>query len=165
MLYEIGWSTYDIRYIIIMLCFIPLLIAFILFQKKYDTSINENDNGDRASLKGSKWHTKFMISLLLIVLMLTSLSPAIDIYKKNDAINCYKNGEYDTFTGMAYNVNKESNPIRFENEKTWISFYDNGMGAVKQILKNEIEEGKIYTVYYTGKNHDSNTILRIDKVN
>lgn len=89
MIYEIGWLSYDIRSILTILCFIPLLIVFIIFQKKYNTSKEDIDSGialpkadDRTTinnLQGSKSHTKFMISLLLIVLMLISLSPVIDI--------------------------------------------------------------------------------------
>lgn len=173
MIYEIGWSSYDIRYILIILCFIPLLIVFILFQKRYNTT---NDDVDKGILinnsRGSKSHTKFIISLLLIFLMLASLSPIMTLYVKNRNINLYKNGVYDTLTGIAQNVNEEFRPISIKNENTSMSLSSNGNGILEHILKNEIEEGKVYTVYYTYKTksengiyYDSNTILRIDKVN
>lgn len=170
MIYEIGWSSYDIIYIIIMLCFIPLLITFILFQKRYDTSTDTDEKHVPYAGRGSKSHTKFMITLLFIFLMLASLSPIMDLYKKSDAINCYKNGEYETFTGTAAHLTYGH--ITLIDEPDRISFETNNKNKeIKSILQNDIKDGETYTIYFTYTISEfwdtlsPENILRIDKAN
>lgn len=170
MIYEINWSLNDIRHILIILCFIPLLIVFILFQKKYDATTDENDSGTGASIRGSKWHTKFMISALLVAGMIFSLSPIMTLYLKNKSINCYKNGEYDTFTGIAAHYTPDTvDFINTETDKS-ISFEFSHSRDARKILVKEIKDNEKYTVYFTYsiKNETGiyfpDTILRIDRV-
>ena len=155
MLYEIGWSSYDMRYIIPVLCFIPLFVLFVLLQKRYDTSDEGSDvqysdvrNRGNINIRGSKSTTKFMISAILVVLMIGSLSPIMTIAKKYKNITSYKSGEYEIFTGTVddiysmysyYSVYIESQ--NGENKALYVDEPNN----VEEFLK----KGEEYTIYYT----------------
>lgn len=167
MLYEIGWSTYDLRHIIILLFFIPLLIIFIIFQKKYNTATEDIDSVKipKTSLvmyRASKSNFKFMLSLLLIFLMLVSLSTILTLNIKLRAINCYRNGNYEIFTGKA--IIYDSKLCYLKNE-TDIFGLERITGEVKDILDKDINEEDTYTIYYTKetKKNMPEIILRIDK--
>lgn len=173
MIYEIGWSLNDIRHILIILCFIPLLVLFILLQKRYNTSDDDMDTGISISYnkeRGSKSHTKFMLSVLLVVCMIFSLSPIMTLYLKNKFINCYRNGEYETFTGIAAHYTPDT--ISFINTETdnSIGFDFNNSRDAKNILVKEVKDNEKYTVYFTYSVveeagwHIPETILRIDRV-
>lgn len=177
MIYEIGWSSYDMRYIIPVLCFIPLLILFVLLQKRYNTKDEgekipyEHEKSGVVNVVGSKSTTKFMISALLVVLMIASLFPMLTLVEKHRNIISYKNGEYEVFTGIArrylYNVGFKE---KSQNEGEYLSFFIHNAGAVTEVVKNDIKDGEEYTIYYTYSisektgEHIPRDILRIDKV-
>lgn len=173
MIYEIGWSLNDIRHILIILCFIPLLVLFILLQKRYNTSDDDMDKGIFAGYikeRTSKSHTKFMLSVLLVAIMIFSLSPIMTLYLKNKSINCYKNGEYEAFTGIAAHYTPDT--VSFINTETdnFFSFELNRSRDARNILLKEVKDDEKYTVYFTYSDdevtggHIPETILRIDRV-
>lgn len=82
MIYEIGWSTQDLVSAIIILCFLPLLFCFFLVQLKYKTHNDSKETSPVRNLSGSKSQTKFVMSIVLIILMLFSLSPVPPMIKK-----------------------------------------------------------------------------------
>lgn len=158
MIYEIGWSIYDIKYGLIMLCFIPLLVAFIIFQKKYDTSTEDIDSETVLSdkdkrktvdnLRGSKSNIKFNVSIALVFLMAISiLLPTVSLINKNSKINSYKNGEYEIFTGIAERSYAHS--INFRNEDEIISFDRSDFMDMGDAREKEIKDNEKYTVYFT----------------
>lgn len=102
--------------------------------------------------------------------MFVSLSPVIDIYKKNNSIKCYKNGEYETFTGTAAHLTE--NHVTLINEPDRFSFEINYRNKeIKNILQNDIKDGETYTISFTYTLSElwdglyPKNILRIDKVN
>lgn len=56
MIYEIGWTRHDISDFIVMACFIPLLIGFIIFIKNYKTEKDNFQKDSMISIGGSKNH-------------------------------------------------------------------------------------------------------------
>lgn len=161
MIYEIGWTEYDMPDFIIAACFIPLLIGFIIFIKKYKTEKGNFEKDGIIGFGGSKTHTKFVISAILIILMIFSLSSAVKMFIKYRAISDYRNGKYEIFTGtVSYPLDGY---IAFETEYKHIFFnegyYNKG---VKNAIDKEIKDGGEYTVYFT-LDYDNKIILRIYK--
>ncbi|MBQ8301566.1 MAG: hypothetical protein IJX57_06350 [Clostridia bacterium] len=177
MIYEIGWSSYDIIYVVALLCFIPLLILFVLLQKRYNIKNEgeeipyEHEKARVVNVTGSKSTTKFMISALLVVFMIVSLSSIVTLINKHNAITKYKNGEYDVFTGVVdiTSLRGQYSSIGFRGETTSIRVYESGREVVDFVEKN-MKSGEKYTIYYTYSISEKTgeyipqDILRIDKV-
>lgn len=165
MIYEIGWTRYDMTDFIIAACFIPVLIGFIIFIKKYKTEKGNFEKDGMISIGGSKNHTKFIVSVISIIFMLVSLSSMVKLFIKYKIINDYKNGEYEIFTGTAtYLVDSY---ITLINEDERISFSNDNNTYNKDlehILDKNIKAGKEYTIYFTcDYSYDFDyIILRID---
>lgn len=161
MIYEIGWTRYDMTDFIIAACFIPVLIGFIIFIKKYKTEKGNFEKDGIIGFGGSKSHTKFVVNAILIILMIFSLSSMVKIFIKYKTISNYKNGKYEMFTGtVSYSLDRY---IVFENEfqhmYLYESYYNKG---VKDIIEKERKDGEEYTVYFTS-NYSNTIILRIDE--
>lgn len=166
MIYEIGWSTQDLVSAIIILCFLPLLFCFFLVQLKYKTHNDAKETSPVRNLSGSKSQTKFVMSIVLIILMLFSLSPAPPMIKKYKIIEDYNNGRYTVLNNAVIDLSDYR--ISFENESDHFSFYLEDVDKeLINSLKYNLDERKKYTVFTSLTSQDiwymhDPIILRID---
>lgn len=166
MLYEINWNAHDLTSLIIVFCFLPLIFFFWLVQLKYKTNSDVNKASSLRNMSGSKSQTKFVISIVLILLMLLALSPSLPLIKKYNIIKNYKNGQYSVlnnaaiyFTGNSMTLENESERVVIYRDQTDEELYD--------LLKANTYENERYTVILLPVSSDmwymqDTEILRID---
>lgn len=145
MIYEIGWNTQDLVSLIIIFCFLPLLFCFCFVQLKYKTNNDDKEKSPIKTLSGSKSQTKFVMSIVLIILMLFALSPSIPLIKKYKIIDDYKNGQYLVLNNAV--IHYSDYHIIFENESEDILIYTDEIDKLLlDCLKHNTDDSKKYTV-------------------
>ena len=166
MLYEINWNTHDLTSLIIVFCFLPLIFFFWLVQLKYKTNSDVNKAASLRNMSGSKSQTKFVISIVLILLMLLALSPSLPLIKKYNIIKNYKNGQYLILNDAA--IYFSSNSMTLENESESVVIYDDEVDeSLYSFLKYNTDKNERYTVFLSPSSPDvwymrDTEILRID---
>ncbi len=166
MLYEIGWNAHDLTSLIIVFCFMPLLFIFCLVQFKCKTNSDVNKASSLRNMSGSKSQTKFVISIVLILLMLLALSPSLPLIKKYNIIKNYKNGQYSVLNNAA--IYFIGNSMTLENESEQVVIYrDQADEKLYDLLKANTYENGRYTIFLLPASPDvwymrDTVILRID---